>query len=100
MVLDLRENPLAQATVLCNDLVSHLHIACYFTGTDFAQSLVLQQEVVVAALAETVFIEHPPESLVDFICGVQKRDAFTHSICNQSTQGQVPVGNKDYTLDN
>ena len=30
----------------------------------------LWQEVVVAALAETVFIEHPPKSLVNFIRGV------------------------------
>ena len=50
-----------------DDLASHLRIVCYFVGTDFAQSLVPQQEVVVAVLAETVFIKHPPKSLVNFI---------------------------------
>ena len=80
--------------------MSHLCIVRYFTGTDFTQSFVPRQEVVVAALAETAFTEHPPESLVDFIRRVQERDAFTRSICDQLTQGRVPVGNKDYTLDN
>ena len=67
MAFDPRENPLAQAMVPCDDLASHLRIACYFTGTDFAQSLMPRQEVVVAALAEMAFTEHPLESLVDFI---------------------------------
>jgi len=42
----------------------------------------LWQEVVVAALAETAFIEHPPKLLVNFIYGVQERDAFIHFIYN------------------
>ena len=62
-----KENPLAQATVPYNNQASHLRITQYFIGTDFAQSLMPQQEVVVAALAETVFTEHPPKSLVNFI---------------------------------
>ena len=70
MVFNPKEDPLAQATVPYNNLVSHLYIIWYFTGTDFTQSLVPQQEVVVAALAKTVFIEHPPKSLVNFICRV------------------------------
>ena len=57
IVLDLREDPLAQAIVTYNNLVSHLHITYYLTSTDFAQSLMPQQEVVVAALAETAFKE-------------------------------------------
>ena len=100
IAFDPRENPLAQATVPRDDPASHLRIVRYFAGTDFAQSLVPRQEVVVAALAETAFTEHPPESLVDFIRRVQERDAFTRSICDQLTQGRVPAGNKDYTLDN
>ena len=67
MVFNLRENPLAQATVLYNDLVSYLRIIYYFTGINFTQSLVPQQEVVVAVLAKMVFTEHPPKLLVDFI---------------------------------
>jgi hypothetical protein len=67
MAFNFRENPLAQATVPHDDLASHLRIICYFTSTDFAQSLIPRQEVVVAALAETVFMEHPPKLLVDFI---------------------------------
>ena len=80
--------------------MSHLRITRYFTGTDFAQSLVPQQEVVVAALAETAFTEHPPESLVDFIRRVQERDTFIYSIYNQLTQGRVPTSNKNYTFNN
>ena len=53
-----------------NDLVSHLCIVCYFAGTNFTQSLVPRQKVVVAALAEMAFIEYPPKLLVDFICKV------------------------------
>ena len=67
MAFNFRENPLAQATVPCDDLVSHLHIICYFTGTDFVQSLMPWQKVVIAALAEMAFTEHPFELLVDFI---------------------------------
>ena len=67
IVFNPREDPLAQAIVPRDNLVSHLRIIWYFAGTDFAQSLVPQQEVIVAALAETAFTEHPPESLVDFI---------------------------------
>jgi len=70
MAFDPREDPLAQATVPRNNLVSHLRIARYFASTDFTQSLVPRQEVVVAALAETAFIEYPPELLVNFIYGV------------------------------
>ena len=50
-----------------NNLTSHLRIIYYFIGTNFVQNLVLWQKVVVAALAEIVFTEHPPELLVDFI---------------------------------
>ena len=50
-----------------NNLASYLRIARYFASTDFAQSLVLRQEVVVAALAKTAFIEYPPKLLVNFI---------------------------------
>ena len=39
IVLDLKEDSLAQAMVLYNDLASYLCIACYLIGTDFAQSL-------------------------------------------------------------
>jgi len=53
-----------------NNLASYLYIICYFTSTDFMQSLVLWQEVVVATLAKTAFIEHPLKSLVNFIYGV------------------------------
>ena len=67
MVFNLRENPLAQITVLYNNLVSHLRIICYFTSINFTQSLVPRQEVVVAALAKTAFTEHPPKLLVNFI---------------------------------
>ena len=62
-----KEDPLTQAIVPHNNLASHLHIIQYFTSTDFAQSLVPRQEVVVAALAEMAFIKYPPKSLVDFI---------------------------------
>jgi len=65
-----REDPLAQATVPRNNLASHLHIAHYFASTNFTQSLIPRQKVVVAALAKTAFIEHPPKSLVNFIRGV------------------------------
>ena len=67
MAFNFREDPLAQATVPRDNLASHLRIIQYFTSTDFVQSLMPRQEVVVAALAETVFIEYPPESLADFI---------------------------------
>ena len=70
MAFNPRENLLAQATVPCDNLASHLCIIYYFAGTDFAQSLIPRQEVVVAALAEMVFMEYPPESLVDFICKI------------------------------
>ena len=59
-----------------------------------------QQEVVVAALTKTAFMEHPPKSLVNFICKIQERDAFIYFIYNQLTQERVPVGNKDYTFNN
>ena len=67
MVFNLKKNPLAQALVPYNDLVSHLYIIYYFTSTNFTQSLIPQQEVVVTALAEMAFMEHPLKSLVDFI---------------------------------
>ena len=57
MVLNPRKDPLAQATVTCNDLVSHLYIAYYLASINFVQSLVLQQEVIVAALVKTAFEE-------------------------------------------
>ena len=59
-----------------------------------------QQEVVVAALAEMAFKKQPPELLINLIHRVQERDAFIYSIYNQLAQGQVPAGNKDYTLNN
>jgi hypothetical protein len=40
MALNPREDPLAQATVPYNNLVSHLCIIYYLTGTNFMQSLV------------------------------------------------------------
>ena len=67
MVFNFRENPLAQATVPCNNLVSHLRIIYYFASTDFAQSLIPRQKVVVAALAKIAFTEHPLKLLIDFI---------------------------------
>ena len=70
IALNPREDPLAQATVPHNNLASHLRIIYYFTSTDFAQSLVPQQEIVVVVLAETAFIEYPLKSLVNFIRGV------------------------------
>ena len=57
IVLNPREDPLAQAIVPYDDLVSHLCIIYYLTSTDFAQSLVPQKEVVIAVLAETAFKE-------------------------------------------
>ena len=62
-----REDPLAQATVPHNNLASYLRIIHYFASTNFTQSLMLWQEVVVATLAKTAFIKHPPKSLVNFI---------------------------------
>ena len=50
-----------------NNLVSYLRIAYYFAGTDFAQSLMLWQKVVVVALAEMAFTEHPFKLLINFI---------------------------------
>jgi len=70
MAFNPREDPLAQATVPRDNLTSHLHITHYFASTDFAQSLVLRQEVVVATLAEMAFMEYPPKLLVNFIYGV------------------------------
>ena len=67
IAFNLKKDPLAQAIVFYDDLASHLYIAWYFASTDFTQSLMPWQEVVVAVLAKTAFIEHPPESLVDFI---------------------------------
>ena len=57
IALNPREDPLAQATVPRDNLASYLRITRYFTGTDFTQSLVPRQEVVVAALAKTAFTE-------------------------------------------
>ena len=42
MVLNPKKDPLAQVTVTCNNLASHLYIIYYFAGTNFAQSLVPQ----------------------------------------------------------
>jgi len=67
MALNPRENPLAQAMVPRNNPASYLRIIRYFTSTNFAQSLVLQQKVIVATLAKTAFTEQPPKSLVNFI---------------------------------
>ena len=57
IILNPKKDPLAQAIIPCNNLVSYLYIAYYLAGTDFTQSLVPQQEVVVATLAETAFKE-------------------------------------------
>ena len=67
MVFNFKENPLAQVMVFYDNLVSYLHITYYFTSTNFAQSLMPQQKVVVAALAKMAFTEHPPKLLVNFI---------------------------------
>ena len=67
MALDLREDPLAQATVPHDNLASHLYITCYLTSTNFAQSLMPQQEVVITALAKTAFKEQTPKLLVNLI---------------------------------
>ena len=67
MAFNFREDPLAQAIVPRDDPASHLCIVYYFISTDFAQSLIPRQKVVVATLAEMAFTEYPPESLVDFI---------------------------------
>jgi len=56
--------------VLRDNLASHLRIIYYFASTDFAQSLVLRQKVVVATLAKTAFTEYPLKLLVNFIRGV------------------------------
>ena len=82
MAFNPKEDPLAQAMVPYNNLASYLRIARYFTSTNFTQSLMLRQEVVVATLAKTAFIEYPPKSLVNFIYRVQERDAFIRSIYN------------------
>ena len=50
-----------------NNPASYLYIIYYFTSTNFTQSLMPRQEVVVATLAETAFIEHLPKLLVNFI---------------------------------
>ena len=55
IALNPKKDPLAQAIVPYNNLASYLHITYYLTGTNFAQSLVLRQEVVVATLAKTAF---------------------------------------------
>jgi len=70
IALNPREDPLAQAMVPHDNPASYLRIIRYFTSTNFTQSLMLRQEVVVAALAETAFTEQPPKSLVNFICRV------------------------------
>ena len=67
MAFNLKKKPLAQAIVSCDNLASHLYIIYYFTSINFVQSLMPQQEVVIAALAETAFTEHPLKLLVDFI---------------------------------
>ena len=67
MVLNPKKDFLAQAIVTYNNLVSHLHIIYYLTGTDFTQNLVPQQEVVVAALAKTAFKEQSFKLLVNLI---------------------------------
>ena len=66
-MFNFKEDPLAQATVPYNNLVSHLYITWYFTGTNFIQSLMPRQKVVIAALAKIAFTEHPPKSLINFI---------------------------------
>ena len=85
IAFDFKENPLAQTTVPCDNLASHLCIIYYFTNTNFIQSLILQQEVVVTALVKIVFIKHPLKLLVDFIYKVQEMDTFIYFIYNQLT---------------
>ena len=67
MAFNLKKNPLTQTTVPCNNLASHLYIIYYFTSTNFTQSLMPRQKVVVATLAEMAFTEYPLKLLVDFI---------------------------------
>ena len=67
IVLNPRENPLAQATIPHNNQASHLYIIQYFTSTNFTQSFVPQQKVIIAALAKIVFTEYSPKLLVNFI---------------------------------
>ena len=69
-----------------NNPASYLHIIYYLTGTNFVQSLILQQEVVVTALAEMAFKEQPLKSLVNLIHKVQERDTFIYFIHNQLAQ--------------
>jgi len=59
-----------------DDPARDLRITHYFTSTDFAQSLMLQQVVIITALAETA-LRNTPKSLVH---PWSIRDAFTHSI--------------------
>ena len=70
IALNSKEDPLAQITVPWNNLASHLRIICYFTGINFAQNLMLQQEVVVAALAKIAFKEQAFKLLINLICKV------------------------------
>ena len=67
MAFNPRKDPLAQVTVPYNNLVSYLRVIYYFTSTSFTQSLALRQEVVVAILAKSAFIEHSLKLLVNFI---------------------------------
>ena len=55
IVLDFKKDPLAYVIVSYNNLASHLYIIYYLTSTNFIQSLILRQEVIVATLAETAF---------------------------------------------
>ena len=56
IILNLRKDPLAQAIVPYNNLLNYLYIKRYFINTNLIQSLVLQQEIIVAALAKMAFI--------------------------------------------
>ena len=50
-----------------NNLANDLYIIYYFTSTNFIQSLIPQQEVVIATLAKMAFTKYPPKLLVNFI---------------------------------
>ena len=60
MALDL----LTQVTVPHNNPVSDLYIIYYLTSTGFAQSLMPQQVVVIATLAEMAFMKYTLKSLI------------------------------------
>ena len=55
MALDFREDPLAQATVPCDNPVRYLRITCSLLVLTLRRTPLLWQEVVVTALTETAY---------------------------------------------